>query len=295
MWIWHELYPEVSADNVPRVEHLYGTISIEALEKSIRFVAQRHQILRTHYGIENGKPYQMVIPMDNYKIPLEILDLRQNENKHLEAEKVIKNAINSPMDLRQGKIMRILLIHLEEDEHVLVITTHHIAMDGMSIPLFWDELVTAYDDYLNGNPPNLMPLKCQYFDWSVWQRKNAHVGRWKRQLAFWKSKLSGDLPILDLPTDFSRPEHPSYECEKIDFFIPEETVNRLKEICTRVEATIFMGIVSIWSVFLCRHSKQDEIVIGTPWANREINEIHDLIGCFMNLLPLRIDLKGRFQ
>jgi malonyl CoA-acyl carrier protein transacylase len=292
MWVWFELVGDTSAYNVPRIEHLCGQISVKALEKSIRLVADRHQILRTRYDVENGLPKQWVTSMDTFITPLSIMDLRYNDDKYSVAQMAIEKEINIPIDLVKGPAFRVRLIQLSDEENVLIFTMHHMVTDGSSIPIFWDEIVTAYHSYKENKEPTLRPLPCQYFDWARWQRKQFEQGLMQKQVNFWISKLGGELPILDLPTDYPYPELQTYNGHRISLRLDEEATKKLKQICANSDSTLFMAIVAAWSAFLCRHTKQYEIIIGTPWANREKEDIQNLIGCFVNTLPLRISLAG---
>ncbi|KVD87326.1 hypothetical protein WS62_18075 [Burkholderia sp. ABCPW 14] len=296
MWIWFELIGDTSAYNVPRIEHFTGALNVDALSSALRHVMSRHQILRTHYTVIDGRPRQTVMPLDACPVPLRIVRAEQHGDEALRT--LVDLEINRPLNLTIGETFRVLAVELEELTWVLAITMHHMVTDGSSIPIFWHELTESYKAALCDRLPQLPSLaKGQYHDWGQWQRMRLECGDMNGALAYWRKTLEQPLPPLDLPVDRPRPRQQTFNGHRIRFELPVAVTAALKMVARASGATPFAAITASWAVFLTRMSGQSEIIVGTPWANREHEMTEPLIGCFVNTLPLRIpvDADRSFQ
>ncbi|GLQ86641.1 condensation domain-containing protein [Dyella flagellata] len=287
MWIWFEKIGETSAYNVPRIDHFTGALDVNALSFALRHIMSRHQILRTRYATVDGCAQQMVMPLDKCHVPLRIIRPEQQDGESL--RRLIETEINRPLDLTEGKTFRVLILERDGHEWVMVITMHHMVTDGSSIPIFWHELTESYAAALQHRSPQLPSLNNgQYHDWGKWQRTRFERGEMDEALEYWRKALVVPLPVLELPVDQSHPAQQSFSGHRVPFELSAPVTAALNALVRSTGVTLFAAITASWAVFLTRMSGQDEIIIGTPWANREHEMAESLIGCFVNILPLRI-------
>ncbi len=292
LWFLEELEPGSPAYHIPAIFHLEGNLDVPALAASLNAVVQRHEALRTTFASVNGQPTQQVNADVKITVPVEDLQSVPADRRESEIARLTAEETRRPFDLTQGPMLRACLLRLAPGEHRLILTMHHIASDGWSRGVLLDELSALYKDFLAGKRPSLDPLPVQYADFAVWQREYLAGDRLEKQLAYWKNQLAGAPPRLELPTDFPRPAVQAYRGTHLPVKIDQTLYEELKRLSQEAGTTLFMTLLAAFNVLLFRYSRQEDIVIGSPIANRTRAEIEGLIGFFVNTLALRTDLSG---
>jgi amino acid adenylation domain-containing protein len=292
LWFLHQSAPDSAAYSSSTAVHLQGALNVAALEQSINEIVRRHEALRTSFAVLNGQPIQVIAP--TLSLSLSVVDLR--ELQLLEREQKVQRLANQeaqqPFDLMQGPLMRVTLLRLGNEEHILLLTMHHIISDGWSAGVFIREIAALYDAFCKGQPSPLPELLIQYADFAVWQRQWLQGKTLETQLAYWKQQLGPTPPILNLPTD--RP-HSSVQTDQgaKQFFALSQTLTEgLKTLSQQEGATLFMTLLTAFKVLLYHYTSQEDIVVGSPVANRNRSEIEGLIGFFVNTLVMRTDLSS---
>lgn len=292
LWFLHQLDPDNAAYNVPLYYRLSGQLDVVVLEHSLNEIIRRHEVLRTVFSERNGTAVQIVLPWRRVELP--VIDL--NEFSRSECDREIELLINAeaerPFILKQGPLLRGMLLKVSEEEHGFFLVIHHIVTDGWSMDIFMNELLTLYEAFSAGQPSPLSELPLQYADFSTWQRELESGEKLEEQLAYWKQQLSGDLPVLELPTDHPRPLRMTYSGADEWFDVTQNMTERLNELSYQEGATLFMTLEAALLTLLHRYTGQQEILIGTAIAGRNRAEIENLIGFFINTLVLRTDLSG---
>ncbi|HEY1856005.1 amino acid adenylation domain-containing protein [Acidocella sp.] len=276
------------AYHVPLGFRLRGPLDERALREALNALVARHEALRTTFVLEQGDPVQRIGPAAA-GFALAIHDLRGRADAEEELRYLASQEMSAPFDLSRGPLIRGRLIHLRADEAVLLLTMHHIVSDGWSCTVLLRELGALY------RQAPLPSLPVQYADYAVWQRRFLSGDRLAAQSAYWESRLKGAPSLLELPTDRSRPAHQQYEGDVVAVTVDAELTARLKALGQLHGATLFMMILAGWSLLLSRLSGQEEVVVGTPTANRGQSEIEGLIGLFVNTLALRLELPGELS
>jgi len=292
LWFLDQLNPGGSAYNVPLAVCLTGDLDLVALEQSVNAIVQRHETLRTIFGEVNGKPVQVINAPAAITIPVENLTGLAETEREREAQTFINVAAARPFNLQQGPLLRVNLIRLSDQKHILLATMHHIVGDAWSLSVLIEEFVAHYTSFCEGEKVTLPSLPIQYADYAAWQRQWLQGDVFEQQLDYWRRQLGGQLPVLDLPTDHPRPQfqtHRGANC-KLEFSV--ETSKQLHELSRREGATLFMTLVTAINLLLARYTGQDNVIIGTPVAGRNHLETEGLIGFFVNTLVLRTSITG---
>ena len=292
LWFLEELEPGSPAYHIPAIFELSGELDVAALTASLNEIVQRHEALRTTFTAVNGQPSQQVNNQVSITVPVNDLQGLSTEQCKSEIAKLTAAETRRPFDLTTGPLLRAKLLKLAPREHRLILTMHHIASDGWSRGVLLNELSVLYKDFLNGERPSLDALPIQYADFAVWQRDYLSGERLEKQQSYWKNQLAGAPPRLELPTDFPRPAVQEYRGNHLPVAINQTLYEELKRVSQEAGTTLFMTLFAAFNVLLHRYSRQDEIVIGSPIANRTRAEIEGLIGFFVNTLALRTDLSG---
>ncbi len=292
LWFLNQLEPDSAFYNIPTALWLIGELSRPALEQSFAEIVRRHEALRTTFSIVEGTPVQVINAP--YKQPVQYMDLRAMpaETRAAEARRLVSAETQRSFDLIHDLLIRVLLIQLTETEHVLVVTMHHIVADGWSAGVLIRELSVLYEAFAHGMPSPLPELSIQYADYAVWQRAWLQGAAREAQLRYWQQQLGGTLPVLQLPTDRPRPPVQSFRGADHPMALSGTLTDALKALSQQEGATLFMTLLAAFQVLLHRYSGQDDILVGTPIANRARVETEDLIGFFANTLVLRADLSG---
>ncbi|NNB89170.1 non-ribosomal peptide synthase/polyketide synthase, partial [Corallococcus exiguus] len=292
LWFVDQLEPGSPLYNMPLALSLTGDLDVEALRGSLDALMARHESLRTTFRMEAGKPVQDIHPEGH--VPLELVDLTglgSRAAKQAEAQRQGHAETLRPFDLTRGPVIRALLMNLDAREHVLVLHLHHIVSDGWSLGVLVRELTALYAALRTGQPVTLSPLPVQYADYAVWQRGWLQGGVLQAQVEWWKQQLSGAPFVLDLPTDRPRTAGADRRGGRIQVSLPRALSERVEALAQAEGTTPFMALLAAFQAVLSRTSGQDDVLVGSPIANRRQAETEGLIGFFVNMLVLR----GRFS
>ncbi|MFB2973200.1 amino acid adenylation domain-containing protein [Aerosakkonema sp. BLCC-F183] len=291
LWFLHQLEPDSPAYNLPKTVRLRGKLNIAALEGSLREVMRRHEILRTNFTVKNGKPVQIID--SNTIIELPVIDLQELPETEREAEALRLATIEAqrPFDLANDCLLRCNLVKLDAEDYLLVLTLHHIISDGWSTAVLIREVATLYQSFCNETPSPLPELPIQYADFAVWQQQWSEEYL-ENQLTYWKQQLTGDLPILELPSDRPRPTVQTFNGSTRSLQLSPSLSESLKNLSQQQGVTLFMTLLAAFKTLVYRYTGQEDILVGTPIANRDRQEIEQLIGFFVNTLVLRTNLAG---
>jgi len=282
-WFLWQLDPDSAAYHVPGALRLCGMLDKAALRRSFASLAARHESLRTRLHLDDESRTQQVLPHTD----IQILEDRTDEAQ-LKAR--VEAEIARPFDLRQGPLLRVTLLELNAQEHVLVLVQHHIVSDGWSMGVMVQELMQLYAAYSQGQDCTLTPLPIQYGDYALWQRRWMEAGEKTRQLDYWRQLLGGTQPVLALPLDRPRPAQQRFLGARQDIQLDPGLVTGLKALAQREGVTLFMLLLASFQLFLYRYSGQRDIRVGVPIANRNRVETEALIGFFVNTQVLKADL-----
>ena len=292
LWVVDQLEPSNPLYNVPRTLRLKGNLNIEAFGRSLDEIVRRHESLRTTFAVHNGEPVQVIADSVTVAFPLrDLTDLPETE-REAAARQIARREALQPFDLAKGPPVRAQLLRLAPDDHVFLLTAHHIVSDAWSAGIFLQELDAIYEAFAQGKPSPLPELTLQYADYAAWQRQWLRGETLNRQVAYWREHLQGAPPVLELPFDRPRSGASSFDGSLERIEIPAELGGALKALSRQEDVTLFMALLAGFQALLSRYSGQQQIVIGTDVANRTTTEAESLIGFFVNLLALRTDLSG---
>ena len=288
LWLIQQLDPESYLYNVPRALYLRGPLDVAALEASLNAIIERHEILRTTFPEdEHGQPQQKIAAHLTIRLANTDLSSVPAERRQALIQEEVMRFSQSAFHLATGPLIRAKLLSFAEDEHALALVMHHIISDGWTGGVFFHELGELYSASVRGVSPHLPELPAQYADYAIWQREWMQGPVLENELKFWRTYLDRAPQFLDIPTDRRRPEQLSYRGGNRSLSLGSAATNQLKELCRQEGATLFPAMLVALYVLLSKWSGQDDLVVGTVSANRDQKEIENLIGCFMNFLPLR--------
>uniref|UniRef100_UPI0035A65647 non-ribosomal peptide synthetase n=1 Tax=Pseudomonas putida TaxID=303 RepID=UPI0035A65647 len=283
LWQWE---PQSAAYNIPTALKFRGQLDTAALQRSFEALIARHETLRTTFKLEDTQAIQVL----RDDLPFELLlDVQEQADEHA-VRAWVECQAQQPFDLANGPLLRVGLLRLAHDEHVLAVTLHHIVSDGWSMPVMVEELVRLYEGYCLGKEVLLPTLPIQYADYAIWQRRWMEAGEQERQLAFWKEQLGNEQPVLELHTDRPRPAVPGGAGACIGVSLSEELVETLKQYAQQQGVTLFMLLLASLQVLLHRYTGQADIRVGVPVANRNRVETERLIGFFVNTQVIRAEI-----
>ncbi|MGD1948562.1 MAG: amino acid adenylation domain-containing protein, partial [Leptolyngbyaceae cyanobacterium] len=288
LWFLNQLEGIGPTYTMPMPLRLQGQLNIVALEHSLSSLRGRHTILRTVFPTRQMQPIQVINAEAQLDLP--VVDVSALPEQNLET--LIFDVAKEPFDLASGPLMRSVLLRCGAQDHVLVITLHHIVADGWSIDIFARELGELYSAYVDHRSPTLPELPIQYGDFACWQRQYLQGSVLDTMLAHWQRALAGAPPILALPTDYARPPVQTFNGKSARFYVDTELSEGLRALAQETKVTLFMLLLAVFQVLLRSYCAQDDIVIGAPIANRNRAETAGLIGYFVNVLVLRTDLSG---
>nr|WP_236432391.1 non-ribosomal peptide synthetase [Pseudomonas syringae] len=285
-----------AAYHIPAGLRLRGRLDSEALQATLDRIVARHEALRTHFALHEGQAIQVIAPATQ-GFALVTHDLRALDSaaQHEAVQQLAGEEALAPFDLSSGPLIRGRLVQLSETEHILLVTQHHIVSDGWSTGVLLHEIGTLYRAFSQGLADPLPALAFQYVDYAAWQRQWLQGETLQKQVDFWRQHLSGAPALLELPTDHRRPPLRSYAGGRVSLALSPVLTAGLRQLGQRHGATLFMTLLAGWSSLLSRFSGQDDVVIGTPVANRPRSELESLIGFFVNTLALRIRPQGRLS
>jgi amino acid adenylation domain-containing protein len=292
LWFLAEFESNSSFYNIPLALRLEGTLNSEILIQSLEEIFDRHEALRTNFITVDGIPTQ-VIQARNWTVTVVDLQHLSGSEQAIASQELAQNQAIQPFDLAGEPLIRITLVVLSETEHLLLVCMHHIVSDGWSMGVFLQELTALYNAYIQGLSSPLNPLSIQYGDFTLWQRQWLQGEVLQQQLDYWQKQLAGAPALLSLPTDRPRPNQQSFAGGHLPFSLSWELTEKLTQLTQEQGVTLFMTLLTAYAVLLYRYTEQEDILIGTPIANRNRSEIEGLIGFFVNTLVLRIDLSGK--
>ncbi len=286
LWFLDRMLPGSPLYNVPLAVRARGALDAAAFAAAVRAVIGRHEILRTSYGTETGRPFQRITGEIRLSVPE--IDLRglTPEAREAEARGLAGEEARRPFDLAAGPLLRVSLLRVAEDERLVLATFHHIVADGWSLDVFLRDLAAFY----RGEAPPTLPV--QYADYAAWQRRRLSGALLEAELAYWRQALAGIPWVLELPADRPRPPVLTYRGTRELFRLSVETAVGAAALGRRHEATPFMVLLALFEILLARLTGREELIVGTPVANRDRIETEGLIGFFMNTLALRVSLQG---
>ena len=291
LWVLDQLEPGSVAYNIPFGVRMEGTLDKHALRWSLDEIVRRHEVLRTSFQVVDGEPVQKI--EEELALAIEEVDLTGLSGEALEEEIKLRaraEAVES-FDLAKAPLVRLKLLCLAEQSHVLLVNMHHIVSDGWSAGVIMQEFTRLYEACVNGEGSPLPELPLQYVDFAIWQRSYLQGEVLENHLKYWTRQLA-ESPVLELPTDRPRPALPTRRGERVEFQISDELKAKLEGISRRHGTTLYMTLLAGFQVLLGRYSNQKDFVIGVPIAGRTHAEVEPLIGMFFNVLAMRADLSG---
>ncbi|UCH94423.1 MAG: AMP-binding protein, partial [Candidatus Aminicenantes bacterium] len=286
LWILDQIEKDLVAYNMPGSFEL-EKLNREAFEKTIETLIKRHEILRTGFITIKGKPKQRIHDYEPLDFSVDYIDLRKEKNKEIIIKRLKEKEAKTPFNLDKGHLLRTRLLHIEEDRYLFLFTMHHIISDGWSIDIVTKEFTDMYDSYANGRANPLSPLPIQYKDYTQWHNRQLSGENLEKHRNYWLNRLSGEIPVLQLPTDYPRPKLRSFEGEYIYFSLSRETTEHLRRISRECGNTLFITFLAVANVFLYRYTGQMDIIVGTPVAGRDHKDLENQIGFYVNMLALR--------
>ena len=292
LWFLNQLEPGNPFYNMPAALRLRGRFDAAAAGRVLHELVRRHETLRTVFSSVDGRPVQSILP--DLAMPLPVADLERLSlpDREEAVARLTAEEARHPFDLAVGPLLRARLLRLASDEHILLLTMHHIVSDGWSMGVLTREMGALYAAFSQGRASPLPALTVHYADFAAWQRQWLRGSVLTEQLGYWKRQLAGAPPVLRLPTDRPRPPVQSFRGGSYEFAVDRELTERLVRLSRETGATLFMTLQAAFATLLARYCDQEDIVVGTPIANRHRAEIEPLIGFFVNTLVLRTDLSG---
>lgn len=293
LWLLDQLEPDNNTYNISILLRLTGNLDHQALNQAINEVIKRHDILRTTFHKEEGKPpVQIVAPAQTLTLATIQLQHLPSEAQAAEVQKIAQFEAEKTFDLRTGPLIRGTLLQLNPHEFRLLLNMHHIVSDGWSMNILIQEIAALYESFVRKRPSSLPPLPIQYADFAHWQRSTLHENILNQQLSYWQEHLKDAPPLLEIPTDRIRPPSQTFVGERDHRILPRQLTTALKRISLQEETTLFIFLLSAFKILLYRYTEQTDLVVGSPIAGRNQRQTEPLIGFFINSLALRTDLSG---
>jgi amino acid adenylation domain-containing protein len=290
LWFIDRMEPGSAAYNIPVAWRLAGVPDVAALERALGEIVRRHEALRTVFAEADGAPVQVVAPFGGFALPVE--DLSGEADREAAARRRAGEEARRPFDLAAGPLFRAALLRLGGEEHVLLLTVHHIVSDGWSMGVLYRELSALYAAYRAGGASPLPELPVQYADYALWQREHLRDAALEAGLAYWRKRLADAPALLELPTDHPRPAVQTFRGAHAQTELPGELLERLHALARGEGATLNMVLLAAFQVLLSKYSGSADIVVGSPVAGRKGKEVEELIGFFVNTVVMRTDLSG---
>jgi len=292
LWFIDQLEPGRPFYNGNMTIRLKGHLDLKSMSRTLNEVVRRHEVLRTTFTSVNGLPSQHIAPRLHLPLPIVDLSALDEPQRTLTARGLARKEAQLPFDLSVGPLLRVTLVRLSDEEHVALVSMHHIVSDAWSLDVLVREVATLYAAFSEGQPSPLEELPVQYADYAIWQRNYLQGEVLAQQLEYWRKQLTGAPATLELPMARPRPKVQTYRGAFYKLRFDAELTAALKALSLREGVTLFMTLLAAWKLMLARHTGQNDIVVGTAIANREWRETENLIGFFVNTLVLRTDLSG---
>jgi malonyl CoA-acyl carrier protein transacylase len=293
MWFLEQLEPGNPAYNIRGAIQIKGRLNADILEQSINEIIRRHEILRTTFNIIDGQPRQIIGSPFRVEVPVVNLQKLSATEREQEAMRLATQVVQQPFNLSKSPLWRVSLLLLDQAQHILVLSMHHIVCDGdLSIGIFFREIAVLFEAFSSNQPSPLSQLPIQYKEFTLWQREHLKEELLEAQLAYWKQQLGDNLPILQLPTDRPRPPIQTYPgaCQKLK--LSKNLTSQLKLLKEQQGVTLFALLLAAFKTLLYRYTRQEDIIVGSPVSGRHLSKTEELIGYFGNPLVLRTDVSG---
>ncbi|HEX3128839.1 MAG TPA: amino acid adenylation domain-containing protein [Thermoanaerobaculia bacterium] len=292
LWFLDRLEPGGVLYNVPSALRATGRLDVAALAAALNEIVRRHEALRTTFDQHEGRPFQAVAPELHVPVPVVDLTALPGDRREAEARLALSSEAAQPFDLHRGPLLRALLVRNGDEDWAMLLNMHHIVSDGWSVGVLTAEMAALYRAFLDGRPSALPPLPVQYADFAVWQRQWLRGEVLEAQIAYWRERLQGVRTVLDLPTDHPRPPVQSFRGGHRPMRLPAPVPQALREVARDSGATLFMVLLAGLQAILHRYTGQEDILVGSPVANRTRSEVEGLIGFFVNALVLRGEFRS---
>ncbi|MCK4259495.1 MAG: amino acid adenylation domain-containing protein [Halanaerobiales bacterium] len=286
IWLAEQINSKLSSNVVAFATELSGELNKEVFYRSIEALIKRHSILNTRFATEQGVPYQRIVPE---KIDIIETDISDLQDTITEMKRIEREWVNKPFDLEIDPLIRIQLIRRGKDEHTVLFVIHHLIFDGESLTIFVNDWCDIYDAFDNGKEPELEKLPVQYTDYTVWEKNHLHFDI---EEAYWKKKLSGDLPVIKLPSDHTHSANISNKSDVYYQKIDKELLQKIRILGRQKGASLYMVFLTTFKIFLNRYTGIENVIVGTPVSTRQQKETEKMCGCFINTLALRTNLMG---
>ncbi|TFI51134.1 non-ribosomal peptide synthetase [Mastigocladus laminosus UU774] len=292
LWFIDQLEKGNPAYNIAFAVHLKGMLQVKLLEQSLNEIVQRHEVLRTTFSTAESRPIQVISPSLTLSLPTVDCQKLPDFEREYEMRRLATQESQQPFDLTQGPLLRAKLVRLDQQEHMLFLTMHHIIFDRWSAEVLIQEMAALYQTFLTESPSPFPDLPIQYKDFACWQQQWLQGEILQTQLTYWKQQLDGAPAVLQLPTDHQRPAVQTYRGTRQSLELPKTVAEALKTLSQKEGVTLFMLLLAAFKTFLYRYTGQDDISVGSPIANRNRSELKWLMGFFVNTLVLRTNLSG---
>ena len=292
LWFLDQLEKGNPAYNIAFAVRLQGALDVTLLEQSLNEMVQRHEILRTTFSMVDGQPVQVITSSLRLFLPVEDYQNLPEVERESEVRRVMTQEARQPFDLTQAPLLRAKLLRLTQQEHIFILTLHHIIADEWSVEVFVREMAVLYKAFLAGSDSPLSELPIQYKDFTYWQRQWLQGEVLDTQLSYWKQQLDGVPAILPLPTDYPRPAIQTYRGARQSLELPQTVADAIAALSRQEGVTLFMVLLAAFQTLLYRYTGQEDVCVGSPIANRNRDELKGLIGFFVNTLVLRTNLAG---
>lgn len=293
LWFIDQLQGSSAEYNMPQALRLRGQLDLQALQRAVDTIVDRHESLRTHFAQVEGEPVQIIEPAHVVDLPIEDVRSLPEEEQRSRVLAIMRREWEEPFNLATGPVLRMKLIKVADHDHVLLRNFHHIVSDGWSQSVFNREFMVLYESFQQGRDNPLRPLAIQYADFALWQRKWLDEDTLARDVEYWKRQLQGIPEQLELPRDRPRQAMQTYKADYCSASLSIQQVNALKQLTQANQATLYMTLLSAFAVLLSRYSGQDDIVVGSPIANRRDAQLEELVGFFVNSLVMRVRLNAQ--
>ncbi|MBW4556597.1 MAG: amino acid adenylation domain-containing protein [Trichormus sp. ATA11-4-KO1] len=292
IWFIDQLQPGNFANHIWAALHIQGCLNQVSLLQTLNEIVHRHEVLRTTFATISEQPVQVIIPNLNLDLPIINLENLSKIEQGTEVKKLVRQEIEKPFNLSQPPLLRATLLRLGEIEHIVVFTMHHIISDGWSMGVLIQEVAALYEAFSKGQPSPLAELPIQYVDFAAWQRQWLQQEVLKSQISYWKKQLEGVPKLLELPTNYPRPAIQTFRGATYSFKLSDELSIALNKLSQQHGITLFMTLLAAWQTLLWHYTGNEDIVVGSPIANRNRSELEGLIGFFANTIVLRTNLAG---
>jgi amino acid adenylation domain-containing protein/non-ribosomal peptide synthase protein (TIGR01720 family) len=293
LWVLDRLEERKTAYNIPDVYIFKGSLNTDAFGKALNTIISRHESLRTVFTTVNEQPRQKILAEDAHAFKLEYIDLRnESEQKEEITKKLVAEQANTIFDLEKGPLLKAKLLQLENESHVFLLTMHHIISDGWSMGVLVKEVSLLYNLYRDGKENTLQPLRIQYKDYTDWQNKQLEGDNLKDYQEYWLNQFEGEIPVLQIATDYPRPAVKTYNGRSAALNLDKELTSEIRDFSRQNGVTIFMTLLATVKVLLYKYSGQEDIIVGSPIVSREHADLEEQIGFYVNTLALRSKFKG---